>query len=318
MTRFGAFLAPWGRAYFGVQAIAVGAWWVMVFTVPAVRQATLGTLDPVVVAALDLPLFVLASALAVSGVRLVERIAAGVAAVWTSIVAVALAVFATVTTEAGWGVLVMIAAAGCSVLALCAVRFGRIPTGWIVQGPFAFRVADPGRGAASNRRRTFAQIVVFWGLFLGVIPLVIVTLEQRWAVGIPHLGAPWVLGLVLLVAASALGIRSAWVMSTLGSGTPLPSAMPNHLVVAGPYRWVRNPMALAGIAQGMAVGLILGSWLVVVYAVVGAVVWNAVIRPHEEADLERRFGEEFRRYRRAVRCWLPNRAPVPASACRAR
>jgi protein-S-isoprenylcysteine O-methyltransferase Ste14 len=49
--------------------------------------------------------------------------------------------------------------------------------------------------------------------------------------------------------------------------------MPNRLVVAGPYRWVRNPMALASIAQGVAVGLILSSWLVVVYAVAGALLW---------------------------------------------
>jgi len=48
-----------GRAYFGLQA-ALGA---------AVREATLGGLDPVLVAALDIPLFVVASALAAAGVR---------------------------------------------------------------------------------------------------------------------------------------------------------------------------------------------------------------------------------------------------------
>lgn len=94
-------------------------------------------------------------------------------------------------------------------------------------------------------------------------------------------------------------------MSTLGNGTPLPSAMPNHLVIAGPYRWIRNPMAAAGILQGAAVGVILQSWLVVAYAVVGSLVWNYVVRPLEESDLEERFGEEFRQYRDAVRCWVP-------------
>jgi hypothetical protein len=74
-------------------------------------------------------------------------------------------------------------------------------------------------------------------------------------------------------------------MSTLGDGTPLPSAMPNRLVIAGPYRWVRNPMAVSGIVQGAAVGFILQSWLVVAYAVVGSLVWNYAIRPHEESDL---------------------------------
>ena len=45
--------------------------------------------------------------------------------------------------------------------------------------------------------------------------------------------------------------------------------------------------------------------LVVTYAIAGSLVWNFAVRPHEEADLEARFGEAFRRYRSSVRCWWP-------------
>jgi protein-S-isoprenylcysteine O-methyltransferase Ste14 len=301
--------ARWGRLYFALQALGGAAWWVGVFAVPAVRTATLGELGPVPVAAVDLPLFVGASALAALGVRW-----AGVlATAWTLLVAAVLAGYATVTGEAGWGVLIMAAAAGGSLLGLALVLLGRVPTEWAVRGPFAFRLNGTGRSRRSDVLRTFAQIVVFWGLGLVVLPIVIRLLEQRWAVGIAFPPAALPVGLGLLVLASALGIGSAVVMSTLGEGTPLPSAMPHRLVVAGPYRWVRNPMAVAGIAQGAAVGLILSSWLVVLYAVAGAVVWNLVIRPHEEADLERRFGDEFDRYRAAVRCWVPRLRPVRAT-----
>jgi protein-S-isoprenylcysteine O-methyltransferase Ste14 len=64
-------------------------------------------------------------------------------------------------------------------------------------------------------------------------------------------------------------------------------------------------MALAGIAQGVAVGLQVSSWLVVVYAVVGSLLWNYAVRPLEEADLAVRFGDDFERYRDTVRCWIP-------------
>jgi acetyl esterase len=161
---------------------------------------------------------------------------------------------------------------------------------------------------------TFGQIVVFWGFFLIVVPLLISFLEQRWGVGVD---APWFVGVVggvILTLASALGIWAAVTMSTLGKGTPLPAAMPTALVIAGPYRWVRNPMAVAGIVQGAAVGLMLSSWLVVVYALIGSVVWNYAVRPHEEADLEKRFGDGFRRYRDAVRCWIPRRPRVLVAA----
>jgi hypothetical protein len=72
-----------GRLYFALQAAAGGAWWVAVFTTSVVREATLGGLDPVLVAAFDLPLFVGASALAAVGVRF----AVWIAAPWTALVA---------------------------------------------------------------------------------------------------------------------------------------------------------------------------------------------------------------------------------------
>ena len=72
------------------------------------------------IALADIPLFVVASAVAAFGVRVAAIIATG----WTGLVAIALAVFATFTSEAGWGVLLMAVAAGGSLLALCLILFG--------------------------------------------------------------------------------------------------------------------------------------------------------------------------------------------------
>ncbi|MFF1829978.1 methyltransferase family protein [Paenarthrobacter sp. NPDC058040] len=277
-------------------------WWVAVFLVPPVREATLGQLDPWVTAVFDIPLFVGASALACAGVRA----AAVVATVWTALVTLGLAVFATITTEAGWGVLAMTAASVSSVAALCFLVLGRIPVDWVLRGPFAFRPAAERTTTRPHVVTTFVQLIIFWGLFLGAIPLAINVLERRWALNIDFPPTSGVLGGVLLLLASALGVYAAIAMSTQGQGTPLPAAMPNRLVIAGPYRWIRNPMAAAGIVQGAAVGLILGSWMVVGYAVAGSLVWNYAVRPLEEADLRMRFGAEFDAYCRDVRCWIPS------------
>lgn len=291
-----------GRAYFAAQALAGALWWVAVFTSPAVRTLTLGGLDPVLVAILDIPLFVIASGLAAVGVRAF----AWVAAPWTILVAAGMALYATMTGEAGWGALLMVAAAAGSTFAAFLVLAGGIPAALILFGPFRFRSAATST-ARGHLGRTGAQIVVFWGVFLVVLPTLIVLIEHRWQL---HFGPPpavRVSGAVLLLAASALGIWSAVTMSTRGEGSPLPSAMPARLVIAGPYRFVRNPMAVAGIAQGVAIGLIASSWLVVAYALIGSLVWNWVVRPLEEADLLERFGEEFERYRSRVPCWVPRR-----------
>jgi protein-S-isoprenylcysteine O-methyltransferase Ste14 len=290
----------WGRRYFAVQALGGAGWWIAVAISPVVKYATLGSLDAVAVAVLDIPLFVVASALAAAGLRAAACVAAG----WTLVVAVALAIYATVTTEAGWGVIVMAAAAVASVAALCLVVLGRVPTAWVISGPFAFRPALPRTTSLGHLASTFGQIVVFWGFFLAVVPAALRFLEGRWGLDVAVPGI-WVVGLALLVAASALGLWSGVTMSVVGRGTPLPAAMANSLVVAGPYRFIRNPMAVAGFLQGAAVGLLLSSWTVVVYGLLGALLWNYAIRPHEEADLERRFGDDYRRYRAAVRCWVP-------------
>jgi protein-S-isoprenylcysteine O-methyltransferase Ste14 len=291
----------WARTYFALQAIAGAGWWFAVALSPFVRETTLGSLDPVPIAAFDIPLFVIGSAVAAAGVR----VAGWITTVWTILVAVALASYATATGEAGWGVLLMAVAAAASVTALLLMMLGRVPTEWLASGPFAFRQAKAGGAVARYVATTFGQIVVFWGLALGVVPLVIWLLEQRWGVGLELPASTPYVGAVVLVLASSLGIWSAISMSVRGGGTPLPSSMANRLVIAGPYRWVRNPMAIAGIVQGVAVGLLLSSWLVVAYALAGSLVWNYAIRPLEEKDLDERFGDEFRRYAAAVRCWIP-------------
>jgi protein-S-isoprenylcysteine O-methyltransferase Ste14 len=291
----------WGRVYFALQAVGGAAWWMAVAASDVVRQSTLGGLDPLMVAALDIPLFVVASGVAALGVRG----AAWIAASWTVAVALALAVYSTVTTEAGWGVILMFPAAGGSVIALCLLVAGRVPTAWIAAGPFAFRPASARGSSAVHLGATFLQIALFWGFFLGVLPVLIAMLEQRWGVGIPVTAAVPAAGFVVFVLASALGVWSAITMATIGRGTPLPAAMPNRLVIAGPYVFVRNPMAMSGIVQGAAVGFVLSSWLVVAYALVGSLLWNYAVRPLEERDLEQRFGEAYRQYRDSVWCWIP-------------
>jgi protein-S-isoprenylcysteine O-methyltransferase Ste14 len=41
---------------------------------------------------------------------------------------------------------------------------------------------------------------------------------------------------------------SVWLFVNRGRGTPLPVAPPRELVVQDPYRYIRNPMALAVVA----------------------------------------------------------------------
>jgi protein-S-isoprenylcysteine O-methyltransferase Ste14 len=162
-----------------------------------------------------------------------------------------------------------------------------------------------------NLAKTLAQIVVMWLAFLFVAPMVLYRLEERLGHGRRGFASPFWrgAGTLLFAAGGSLGLVSAWFMVTRGEGTPLPADATRKLVVAGPYRYVRNPMAMGSFAQGIGVGLFLGSPLATAYALAGAVGWNYLVRSWEEFDLERRFGASYKEYEKHVRCWVPNLQP---------
>ncbi|RYG22823.1 isoprenylcysteine carboxylmethyltransferase family protein [bacterium] len=200
----------------------------------------------------------------------------------------------------------MVAASGGTALASALILLGRVPTEWLIAGPFVFRTTrDSTR--SGHLCRASRQLIAFWIFFLAVLPTAIVLLERRWRLDFEFPILLRVVGAVAFLLASGLGLWSAYSMATIGEGTPLPAAMAKRLVIVGPYQFVRNPMAVAGIGQGVAVGLMASSWLVVLYGLVGSLIWNWGVRPHEEADLARRFGSEFEAYCERVGCWVPCR-----------
>lgn len=151
---------------------------------------------------------------------------------------------------------------------------------------------------------TLLQTAAMWSIALWIAPVWIAAWERRS--GVPGFGGAWALaGWMLFAAASGLGLWSGWTMAWHGDGTPLPLDTARRFVVAGPYRWIRNPMAVAGLAQGVGVALVLGSFSVLAYCAAGGMLWQWVARPIEEQDLEERFGEAYARYRREVPCWRP-------------
>jgi protein-S-isoprenylcysteine O-methyltransferase Ste14 len=159
--------------------------------------------------------------------------------------------------------------------------------------------------------KTLAQTVVFWGVFFFALPAAVLRLES--ALGLAGFRfssfAGHTMGTVGFGAAGMVGLWSCYLLAVEGRGTPVPFDCPSRLVVSGPYRYIRNPMVLSALTQGFAVGVYLGSPLVLGYVVVGLLIAEAWIRPWEEADLERRFGESYRSYRHQVRRWIPRITP---------
>lgn len=200
----------------------------------------------------------------------------------------------------------MVLATVGSTAAAATMWFGRLPLDWFFVGPFAFRVAGEAT-PTQHLRRSLTQLVVFWTGFFVVVPLILTAAERRLRLVWESLqsDSSTVTGVIVFAAGSAIGLWSCITMALRGAGTPLPAETARDLVVTGPYAHVRNPMAVAGVVQTVGVGLWWGSWMVAGAGLTGAVVWDLLIRPTEEADLANRFGELYQRYAQHVRCWLP-------------
>jgi protein-S-isoprenylcysteine O-methyltransferase Ste14 len=162
-----------------------------------------------------------------------------------------------------------------------------------------------------NILKSLGYTGLLWALCFVALPAAIYGFEELS--GLPALrfdpGSLRFAAVALFTGGALVGFWSGYLLVTLGEGTPMPLEAPRRLVIAGPYRWIRNPMAIMGILQGIAVGVFLGSILVIVYALIGAGIWHWVLRPWEEQDLRERFGEAYERYRQAVPCWRPRWTP---------
>lgn len=125
---------------------------------------------------------------------------------------------------------------------------------------------------------------------------------------------PVLLGLALLAAGFALWLWTVRLFARIGEGTLAPWDPTRHLVVAGPYRHVRNPMISGVVAFLAGEAALFGSLRLLIWGVAFFAVNHVGFLVYEEPGLEKRFGDEYRDFKRNVPRWLPRRSPWTGSS----
>jgi protein-S-isoprenylcysteine O-methyltransferase Ste14 len=145
------------------------------------------------------------------------------------------------------------------------------------------------------------------GIVAGLVPWWI----SRWRVEAWFLNVGAVRGAgTILIAGGLVVLLDCFARFALqGRGTPAPLVPTRHLVITGPYRYVRNPMYLAIVSIILGQGLFWANARLLEY---GAIVWlvsHLFVLLYEEPKLRKSFGTEYEAFCSNVPRWLPRLHP---------
>lgn len=147
-------------------------------------------------------------------------------------------------------------------------------------------------------------------IFLGILPGGLVYLSElldsmfklpSLAFGVINV----ISGCVLIGVGIMLGLWSNYVQFTVGRGTPVPVMATQQLLTQKPYSFCRNPMALGAILLYLGVAILVGSISAVGLVLLFAVILLVYIKFLEEKEIELRFGDAYREYRKQTPFIIP-------------
>jgi protein-S-isoprenylcysteine O-methyltransferase Ste14 len=166
-------------------------------------------------------------------------------------------------------------------------------------------------GKSSRSLMAVIGSIVFLFVAPGIMGVAIPWVATGWRMGAPLFGfepVRWV-GVALIAFGAVILLDSFARFALQGRGTPAPIYPTATLVVSGAYRYVRNPMYVAVAALVAGQGLLLGSLLLLVYAVVFWGITHLFVLTYEEPTLRSTYGEQYETYAAHVHRWLPRLTP---------
>jgi protein-S-isoprenylcysteine O-methyltransferase Ste14 len=159
--------------------------------------------------------------------------------------------------------------------------------------------------------RTLFFALTFVGTVLVYVPRWILGPEGRATLAAgPARYAAW----LLIGAGLSLMVWCWYEFATRGRGTPMPIDPPRRLVVAGPYRYVRNPMYVAALSFLLGQAALYQATSLLWYGAGFAVAVHLFVVGYEEHALSGRFGSDYDAYRAAVGRWVPRFRPYRQNA----
>ncbi len=153
---------------------------------------------------------------------------------------------------------------------------------------------------------TLFFLVIIIPFFLIWIPRrILLSPEQIYSFDI---GAFRFLGLIPIFLGVIIYIYCSSSFIFIGKGTPIPFTPTKELIVSGFYRYVRNPLYIAGVFVLTGEALLFQSIGIFIYCLVMFAIFNFHVLM-EEVFLAEKFGTAYKQYCNSVPRWIPHLKP---------
>ena len=118
-----------------------------------------------------------------------------------------------------------------------------------------------------------------------------------------------IIGVIIGSAGSFLFFYTVFLFKNIGKGTLAPWSEKQKLIIAGPYRHCRNPMISGVLFILISESLILHSLPILIWAGCFFLINTIYFLISEEPALEKKFGDDYKQYKKHVSRWLPRITP---------
>lgn len=144
-------------------------------------------------------------------------------------------------------------------------------------------------------------------LFLVWIPYIILSTPNHDVLF--DIGVIRYFGLFPIITGVVIYLWCSYNFVFFGKGTPIHFTSTKKLVVTGLYRFVRNPMYIGALLIIIGEALYFQSMILIVYAIISFGALNIFLCFFEEPYLSDKFGDNYDRYKKSVRRWIPRLIP---------
>lgn len=151
---------------------------------------------------------------------------------------------------------------------------------------------------------SFLFTVLLVIIFLIIFPSFFIYLNDTFHLPVYSNITLKIIGSIFILSVMLIDISSFILFKRFGQGTPVIIEPTKKLVIKGLYKYTRNPIYLGHILILIGEFLIFGRPLLLAYILLVFLLLRFYIMKYEEPEMERKFGQDYIKYKTNVNRWL--------------